>query len=123
MKRFFLTKPFKTNGGRGTGLIFGVFLGAGLSLLGPVATANEGDTVEIVTCGNLDTDNRANWCAKPDGDGGFVQGKSQCRKISEDTAQYIHCSGSPTLTETHSDICCMESTTCPGAFVYARCVN
>ena len=77
---------------------------------------------DIQTCGDLGTDNRPNWCARPNGAGGLVQGKSECRKISDTQFEYTHCSGSK-QTYTGDLQCCVESTQCPGAFYIAICVH
>ncbi|MBR1220679.1 hypothetical protein JQ557_21945 [Bradyrhizobium sp. U87765 SZCCT0131] len=77
---------------------------------------------DIQTCGNQGTDNRPNWCARPNGAGGLVQGKSQCRKISDTQYEYTHCSGSTTVYTGNSQ-CCTQSTECPGAFYVADCVR
>jgi hypothetical protein len=77
---------------------------------------------DIQTCGDQGTDNRPNWCARPDGTGGLVQGKSECRKVSDTQFEYTHCSGSK-KTYTGSSQCCAQSSQCPGAFYVAECVN
>lgn len=78
---------------------------------------------DIQTCGDLGTDNRPNWCARPDGSGGLDQGKSKCRKIDDTHFEYTHCSGSTKIYDTFSSPCCAESSECPGAFYIAECVN
>ncbi len=87
-----------------------------LYLCGPVFAQ------DIQTCGDLGTDNRPNWCARPNGQGGLVQGKSECRKISDTQYEYTHCSGSKQIY-TGTSQCCVQSQQCPGAFYVADCVN
>ncbi len=77
---------------------------------------------EIQTCGDLGTDNRPNWCARPDGAGGISQGKSECRKISETQYEYTHCNGSK-KSFTFNTPCCVQSSQCPGAYYIAECVR
>lgn len=91
----------------------------GLAVTG-VASA-QGVTVPIVTCGDLGSDNRPNWCARPT-NGGPTQGKSGCRKIADTRFEYIHCSGS-TREITGTDLCCLSSSQCPGATYVGTCVN
>jgi hypothetical protein len=78
---------------------------------------------DVRTCGDLGDDNKANWCARPNGNGGLTQGKSECRRISDTQFEYTHCSGSK---KTYTDIiapCCIQSSECPGAFYIAECSN
>jgi hypothetical protein len=77
---------------------------------------------DIQTCGDLGTDNRANWCARPNGTGGLAQGRSQCRKVNDMVYEYTHCSGLK-KTYTEPNQCCSHSSLCPGAYAVAICVN
>jgi hypothetical protein len=88
--------------------------------VGLSSTSALGD--EIQTCGDLGTDNRPNWCARPDGAGGISQGKSECLKITDTQYEYTHCSGSK-KNYTFSNPCCVQSSQCPGAFYIAECVR
>lgn len=85
--------------------------------------ADDPISVPIETCGDLGVDNRPNWCPRPTGDGSFVQGKSECRRVSETSVEYTHCSGGPTEEYSGSDQCCIESRECPGALYAANCIN
>lgn len=78
-------------------------------------------TVPIQTCGDLGTDNRANWCPRPTTNGP-IQGKSGCRKINDTRFEYIHCSGS-TREITRTSLCCLSSSQCSGATYIGTCVN
>ena len=80
-------------------------------------------SVPIETCGDLGTDNRPNWCPRATGEGDFIQGKSECRRTSDTSVEYTHCSGAPVTEYRGEDQCCIESRTCAGAFYAARCVN
>ncbi|GJE72614.1 hypothetical protein CHKEEEPN_4171 [Methylorubrum podarium] len=81
----------------------------------------QGVTVPIQTCGDLGTDNRPNWCARPTNDGP-IQGKSGCRRISDTKFEYIHCSGSAHEI-TGSSLCCLSSSQCPGATYVGDCLK
>ncbi len=77
----------------------------------------------IQTCGDLGTDNRPNWCARPNGSGGLTLGKSQCERLSDTQFRYTHCSGTPQRTYSGANQCCTQSTQCRGAFYVATCLN
>ncbi|WP_141117958.1 hypothetical protein [Leisingera sp. JC1] len=94
-----------------------------LLLFATPLVAEDAMLVPIQTCGDLDTENQANWCPRPTGEGDFVQGKSECRRTSDTSVEYTHCSGAPVTEYTGDDQCCIESTTCAGAFYAAICVN
>lgn len=78
-------------------------------------------TVPIKTCGDLGYNNTPNWCARPT-NSDPVQGKSQCKKITDNRYEYTHCAGG-TREITGSSLCCLQSSECPGAYYVGECIN